>query len=170
MTKSSTFTASGLQARKGLEILALGDYSAYRDICHKVKTSYRPFLREAAGMMADLLTLPSDVVLIPMPSHLGYATDTLDLCKELSSLTGLPVMDILHGDMRESIHNLKSLTGEIPTDISLGFRLTRDVPSGLSPLVVDNVIGTGFTMKAALALIPECIPCTLAVDYRRCTL
>ncbi len=170
MTKSSTFTASGLQVRKGLEILALGDYSAYRDICHKVKTSYRPFLREAAGMMADLLTVPSDGVLIPMPSHLGYATDTLDLCKELSSLTGLPVMDILHGDMRESIHNLKSLTGEIPTDISLGFRLTRDVPSGLSPLVVDNVIGTGFTMKAALALIPECIPCTLAVDYRRCTL
>lgn len=105
-----------------------------------------------------------------MPSHLGYATDTLDLCRELSSLTGLSVMDILHGDMRESIHNLKSLTGEIPTDISLGFRLTRDVPSGLSPLVVDNVIGTGFTMKAALALIPECIPCTLAVDYRRCTL
>lgn len=170
MTKSSTFTASGLQVRKGLEILALGDYSAYRDICHKVKTSYRPFLREAAGMMADLLTVPSDGVLIPMPSHLGYATDTLDLCKELSSLTGLPVMDILHGDMRESIHNLKSLTGEIPTDISLGFRLTRDVPSGLSPLVVDNVIGTGFTMKAALALIPECIPCTLAVDYRRCTM
>ena len=170
MTKSSTFTASGLQVRKGLEILALGNYSAYRDICHKVKTSYRPFLREAAGMMADLLTLPSDGVLIPMPSHLGYATDTLDLCRELSSLTGLPVMDILHGDMRESIHNLKSLTGEIPTNISLGFRLTRDVPSGLSPLVVDNVIGTGFTMKAALALIPECIPCTLAVDYRRCTL
>lgn len=170
MTKSSTFTASGLQVRKGLEILALGEYSAYRDICHKVKTSYRPFLREAAGMMADLLTLTSDGVLIPMPSHLGYATDTLDLCKELSSLTGLPVMDILHGDMRESIHNLKSLTGEILTDISLGFRLTRDVPSGLSPLVVDNVIGTGFTMKAALALIPECIPCTLAVDYRRCTL
>lgn len=170
MTKSSTFTASGLHARKGLEILALGDYSAYRDICHKVKTSYRPFLREAAGMMADLLTLPSDGVLIPMPSHLGYATDTLDLCKELSSLTGLPVMDILHGDMRESIHNLKSLTGEIPTDISLGFRLTREVPSGLRPLVVDNVIGTGFTMKAALALIPGCIPCTLAVDYRRCTL
>ena len=105
-----------------------------------------------------------------MPSHLGYATDTLDLCKELSSMTGLPVMDILHGDMRESIHNLKSLTGKIPTDISLGFRLTRDVPSGLRPLVVDNVIGTGFTTKAALALIPECIPCTLAVDYRRCTL
>ena len=121
-------------------------------------------------MMADLLTLPSDGVLIPMPSHLGYATDTLDLCKELSSLTGLPVMDILYGDMRESVHNLKSVTGEIPTDISLGFHLTRDVPSGLRPLVVDNVIGTGFTMKAALTLIPKCIPCTLAVDYRRCTL
>lgn len=170
MTKSPSFTASGLQARGGLEILALGDYSAYRDICHKVKTSYRPFLREAAGMMADLLTLPSDGVLIPMPSHLGYATDTLDLCKELSSLTGLPVMDILHGDMRESIHNLKSLNGEIPADIRLGLRLTRNVPSGLRPLVVDNVIGTGFTVKSALALIPDGIPCTLAVDYRRCTL
>lgn len=170
MIKSTSFTASGFQARKGLEILALGDYSAYRDICHKVKTSYRPFVREAAGMMAASLSFPSDGILIPMPSHLGYATDTLDLCKELSSMTGLPVMDILHGDIRESVHNLKSVTGEIPADVSLGFRLTRDVPVGLRPLVVDNVIGTGFTMKAALALIPECVPCTLAVDYRRCTL
>lgn len=114
MIKSTSFTASGFQARKGLEILALGDYSAYRDICHKVKTSYRPFVREAAGMMAASLSFPSDGILIPMPSHLGYATDTLDLCKELSSMTGLPVMDILHGDMRESVHKLKSLTGEIP--------------------------------------------------------
>ena len=170
MIKSTSFAASGFQARKGLEILALGDYSAYRDICHKVKTSYRPFIREAAGMMADLLGLPSDGVLIPMPLHLGYATDTLDLCNELSGLTGLPVMDILHGDMRESVHKLKSLTGEIPADFNLGLRLTHDVPVGLRPLVVDNVIGTGFTMKAALALIPECVPCTLAVDYRRCTL
>lgn len=170
MTKSPTFTASGLQARKGLEILALGDYSAYRDVCHKVKTSYRPFVREAAGMMTASLALPSDGILIPMPSHLGYATDTLDLCRELSSLTGLPVLDILQGDMRESVHNLKSVTGEIPADVSLGLRLMRDLPRGFKPLVVDNVIGTGFTMKNALALIPDGIPCTLAVDYRKCTL
>ena len=170
MNKGTSFTASGFQARKGLDILALGDYSAYRDICHKVKTSYHPFVREAAGLMADLLTLPSDGVLIPMPSHLGYATDTLDLCKELSSLTGLPVLDILHGDMRESVHKLKSLTGEIPADFCLGLRLTRDVPAGLRPLVVDNVIGTGFTMKTVLAIIPDAIPCTLAVDSLKCTL
>ena len=170
MNKSTSFIASGLQARMGLEVLALGDYSAYRDICHKVKTSYRPFVREAAGIMASHLSLPSDGVLIPMPSHLGYATDTLALCKELSGLTGLPVMDILHGDMRESVHNLKSVTGEIPAEFSLGLRLTRDVPAGLRPLVVDNVIGTGFTMKSVLALIPDAMPCTLAVDSLKCTL
>ena len=170
MHSGQPFIASGLQARLGLEILALGDYSAFREICHKVKTSYHPFVRKAASMMAALLTLPSDGVLIPMPSHLGYATDTLDLCEELSSMTGLPVMDILRGDMRESLYNLKSLTGEIPADVHLGFRLTRDLPVGLRPLVVDNVIGTGFTMKSALALIPDGVPCTLAVDTRKCTL
>ena len=170
MHSSTSFIASGLQARPSLEIFALGDYSAFRDICHKVKTSYHPFVREAAGMMAASLALPSDGVLIPMPSHLGYATDTLDLCEELSSMTGLPVMDILRGDMRESLYNIKSLTGEITADVHLGFRLTRDLPAGLRPLVVDNVIGTGFTMKSALALIPDGIPCTLAVDTHKCTL
>ena len=170
MHSSPSLTGSVLQAPSGLEILCLGHYSAYRDICHGVKTSFAPVVREAAAMMAASLALPSDGVLIPMPSHLGYATDTLALCKELFELSGLPVMDILHGDMRESIHNLKSLTGEIPSDISLGFRLTRDVPCGLRPLVVDNVIATGFTMKSALALIPDGIPCTLAVDSLKCTL
>ena len=170
MHSSPSLPSSGLQALPGLEILSLGDYSAYRELCHKVKSSYRPFAREAAGMMAASLALPSDGCLIPMPSHLGYATDTLALCEELAALTGLPVLDILCGDVRESVYNLKSITGEIPTDVHLGLRLTRDLPSGLRPLVVDNVIATGFTMNAALALIPNGIPCTLAVDSRKCTL
>ena len=170
MHSSPSLTGSVLQAPSGLEILCLGHYSAYSDICHGVKTSFAPVVREAAGMMAASLALPSDGVLIPMPSHLGYATDTLALCKELFELSGLPVMDILRSDPHESVYNLKSRTGFVPSGLHLGFRLTGDVPSGLRPLVVDNVIATGFTMKSALALIPDGIPCTLAVDSLKCTL
>ena len=170
MHSSPSLTGSVLQAPSGLEILCLGHYSAYRDICHGVKTSFAPVVREAAAMMAASLALPSDGVLIPMPSHQGYATDTLALCLELSALSGLPVMDILRSDPHESVYNLKSRTGFVPSGLHLGFRLTGDVPSGLRPLVVDNVIATGFTMKSALALIPDGIPCTLAVDSLKCTL
>lgn len=170
MHSGPSLVGSVLQAPSGLEILCLGHYSAYREICHGVKTSSAPVVREAAAMMAASLALPSDGVLIPMPSHLGYATDTLALCKELSELSGLPVMDILRSDPHESVYHLKTHTGSLPFGLHLGFRLTGDVPSSLRPLVVDNVIATSFTMKSALALIPDGIPCTLAVDSLKCTL
>ena len=100
-----------------------------------------------------------------MPSHLGYATDTLRLCNEISSLTGLPVMNALMGNERESLYYLKR-NGEIVPDLSFfGFHLVRDIPAGLTPVIVDNVIATGQTMKAALAAVRKAIPCAIAVDY-----
>ena len=54
--------------------------------------------------------------------------------------------------------------------ISLGLCLCGDLPAGVTPLLVDNVIGTGLSMKAALALVPSGVPCTIAVDTRRMSL
>ena len=150
-------------------ILTLGDYSIHRELCRRVKTGDPGPVREAALALATL-DLPSDGVLIPVPSHLGHATDTLLLCCELSSLCGLPVLDALRGERRESLYLLKSAGLPLPPAESLGLRLTQPLPEGLRPILVDNVVGTGLTMKAALAAVPGGIPCTLAVDYSRCTL
>ena len=49
----------------------------------------------------------------------------------------------------------------------MDFRLKSGLPSGLKPILVDNVISTGTTMKAALSAVPDGIPCSIAIDYAR---
>lgn len=151
-------------------ILTLGDYSLYREVANSVKSCDPSVIREAAGMIVSSLTLPHDGVLIPVPSHLGHATDMLLLSREISAMTGLPVLDLLRGPKRISIHLLKKAGMTLPEPGALGLYLCGDMPDGVTPLLVDNVIGTGLTMKAALALLPSGVPCTLAVDTRRMSL
>ena len=148
-------------------ILTLGDYSLQRELCHRVKTSSLPSLREAAGKLAAGLDFPADGVLIPVPSHLGTATDTLLLCNELSRLTGLPVCDALTCSGHDSLYLLKKAGSPLPDITSMDFRLKAELPTGLRPLLVDNVISTGTTMKGALSAVPGGIPCSIAIDYAR---
>lgn len=148
-------------------MLTLGDYSLQRELCHRVKTSSLPSLREAASKLAEGLDFPADGLLIPIPSHLGFATDTLLLCNELSRLTGLPVCDVLSCSGHESLYLLKKAGFPLPDCQSLDFRLKAQLPAGLRPLLVDNVISTGTTMKAALSAVPDGIPCSIAIDYAR---
>ena len=148
-------------------ILTLGDYSLQRELCHRVKTSSLPSLREAASKLAEGICFPADGLLIPVPSHLGIATDTLLLCNELSSLTGLPVCDALISNGHDSLYLLKKAGSPLPPYLSLNFRLKSGLPSGLKPILVDNVISTGTTMKAALSAVPGGIPCSIAIDYAR---
>ena len=148
-------------------MLTLGDYSLQRELCHRVKTSSLPSLREAASKLAEGLDFPADGLLIPVPSHLGFATDTLLLCNELSRLTGLLVCDVLSCSGHESLYLLKKAGSPLPDCQSLDFRLKSELPSGLRPLLVDNVISTGTTMKAALSAVPDGIPCSIAIDYAR---
>ena len=148
-------------------ILTLGDYSLQRELCHRVKTSSLPSLREAASKLAEGICFPAEGLLIPVPSHLGIATDTLLLCNELSSLTGLPVCDALISNGHDSLYLLKKAGSPLPDIPSMDFRLKAELPAGLRPLLVDNVISTGTTMKAALSVVPDGIPCSIAVDYAR---
>lgn len=151
-------------------ILTLGDYSLYRGVVNSVKSCDPSVIREAAGMITSSLSLPHDGVLIPVPSHLGHATDMLLLSREISLMTGLPVLDILRGSERMSIHLLKKSGMSLPEPDALGLYLCGEMPVGMTTLLVDNVIGTGVTMKAALALLPSGVPCTLAVDTMRMSL
>ena len=132
-----------------------------------MKTSSLPSLREAASKLAEGICFPADGLLIPVPSHLGIATDTLLLCNELSSLTGLPVCDALISNGHDSLYLLKKAGSPLPDIPSMDFRLKAELPAGLRPFLVDNVISTGTTMKAALSDVPDGIPCSIAVDYAR---
>lgn len=95
------------------------------------------------------------------------ATDTLLLCNELSSLTGLPVCDALISYGHDSLYLLKKAGSPLSCFPSMDFRLKSGLPSGLKPILVDNVISTGTTMKAALSAVPDGIPCSIAIDYAR---
>ena len=164
MRRSASTEVCNLQVSNGLEILSVGEYSIYRELCHRVKTGELSSIQEAAYLMAERISFLSTRILIPMPSHLGYATDTLRLCNEISILTGLPVVNALMGNERESLYYLKR-NGEVPDLSFFGFHLVRDIPAELTPVIVDNVIATGQTMKAALSVVRQAIPCAIAVDY-----
>ena len=107
-------------------------------------------IKYAAQKMADLI--PPNSVLVPMPSHKGYATDTLLLAKEIQKITKTPIADILKGKSRMSLYSAKKMG--VPIDSNyLGFRKVGDVPSGYNPVLIDNVVDTGLTAKSALEAI-----------------
>ena len=164
MRRSASTEVCNLQVSNGLEILSVGEYSIYRELCHRVKTGELSSIQEAAYLMAERISFLSTRILIPMPSHLGYATDTLRLCNEISILTGLPVVNALMGNERESLFYLKRNGEKVPDLAFFGFHLVRDIPAELTPVIVDNVIATGQTMKAALTAVPTGVPCSIAVD------
>lgn len=93
--------------------------------------------------------VPSDVVLVPMPSRTGWPRATLDLVRCLAREVGCYSSTCLFGDPRPSAYHAKK-RGEVP---ELGFRVEGPVPAG-KIMIVDHVIGTGRTARAALAAFP----------------
>lgn len=89
--------------------------------------------------------VPEGSVLVPVPSRLGYATDTLTLAKRISSLCGAEVKDVLKGKRRMSSHDAKAM-GISLTDEDFGFYLTEEIKGRV--VYVDNVIASGATARA----------------------
>lgn len=119
-------------------------------IAHGIKEGDIGAIKYAAQKMADLI--PPNSVLIPMPSHKGYATDTLLLAKEIQKITKTPIADILKGKSRMSLYSAKKMG--VPIDSTyLGFKKVGDIPSGYNPVLIDNVVDTGLTAKSALETI-----------------
>lgn len=116
-----------------------------RTLCHLFKEGSM----EAIHIMAERMSLlvPSESILIPVPSRYGYATNTLILANEIARISGSPVADILKGVNRESNYIAKKQGHPLHIN-DLGFYKTGD--TSLTPCFVDNVIDTGVTMNAAL--------------------
>ncbi|NQZ06720.1 MAG: hypothetical protein HRT35_06110 [Algicola sp.] len=133
-------------------IISVADYygtKGARELVHRVKNNDVEAIAIMARVMAEIALerLPADSVLIPVPSHTGHATNTLQLAAQIALLTGFPVLDIVRGRMRNSWYTLKQngVTASRITDAFFGFYLV-DVIKHKTPVIVDNVFDTGQTI------------------------
>lgn len=114
-----------------------------KDLAHKIKDNDAAAIRQAAELLSK--HVHKSFCLVPIPSHLGMATNTLELCRNISEITGCSVCDALQGEARESLYQAK-LEGR---DIDVSFFKVSDTPACRKVLLVDNVIHTAKTVKAA---------------------
>ena len=129
-------------------------------LAKKIKDGDGIAIRRAAEKMSPLVK--KDDILVPVPSHNGRAEYTLTLSRQIAALTGAVVKDVLAGEKRESSYLLKK-KGIMLQVGDLGFRLIGDKPEG-HVLVVDNVIASGNTAKAAVDVISDATVLALAED------
>lgn len=144
------FTSAGLYYCDGL-----------RSLAHSMKENDRESIKKAARIIAPFI--PKDICLIPAPGRNGYADHTLVLAEEIVRLTGVAYRDILKGKPRMSQYQAKQ-NGNSLTEKELGFYAISKVPEGLNPIVLDNVIGSGLTGKAAVHALGKGSVFALAMD------
>jgi hypothetical protein len=131
-----------------------------RALHHALKAGSDSAARRMARDMAQ--HVPADAVLIPMPSRKGYGGAGLLLAQHLAEVTGRPVVDALRGASRPSLYAVKKRGGD-PSSIDLGLYLAAPLPPG-TPVIVDNIVGTGHTARSALRAVPGAVVLVHAVD------
>ena len=105
-------------------------------------------INEAADLMAPMV--PDNAVLVPAPSHEGYATDMLLLANAIGVRTNSEVADVLKSAPRDSQYDHKINTGKPFTAEELGIHMEGELPEGKFPVVIDNVVNTGNTAEACV--------------------
>lgn len=135
-------------------VLSIGQYEQYRLLCHGVKDRHEDSIREAAVMLAAIT--PSNSVLIPIPSHQGFATYMLDIALKIASINGCRVCNCLASAERMKLYDAK-MAG---ANLNIDFHLTSN-PSG-NLYLIDNCIDTGRTYAAARRLLGDIPMITIA--------
>ena len=141
--------------------IAVDGYRGKLDhLAHEVKGGSDDAVRRAARLMAPLV--PTYSVLVPAPSHEGYATDMLALAHAISEETGAPVADVLKGDARERQYDVKRATGKPMAADAMGIRMEGVLPQGYMPVVIDNVVHSGNTAEACVRALGRGVVLSLA--------
>jgi adenine/guanine phosphoribosyltransferase-like PRPP-binding protein len=109
--------------------------------------------------------VPDDAVLVPMPSHHGFATQTYKLALAISQHTGTPVADVIRGKLRHTLYETKK-NGAKPHFHDLQMYLTSSIPSGRYVVVIDNCIDTGASAMAAASLFKKCTVLAYAMTHK----
>lgn len=165
MQHSPDFTDNSIHyENEGIIFLAAGHYyeGNNKPIAKLLKVADKRAIDYATHKMAPLLTRGKPWVLVPVPGHHGYAEEITKLCRSISMATGLPVCDVLRGNDRESNYLAKKNGRPLP-EAQLGFTQIKPLPKGCSPVVVDNVVDTGVSAKAAIHAMGKGIVLTFAM-------
>ena len=143
--------------------VAAGGYRGeMQSLAHRLKDENDT---EAVNLAAEkIVPVLPDVyaALVPAPGHEGYATHTLRLANKISELTGLPVVDALRGEPRESQYDHKKATGKPLNAEELRIFKVADIPHPYMPIVIDNVVHTGNTAEACVKALGGGIVVSLA--------
>ena len=133
-----------------------------REMCHAAKEGDLEAIMRMAREMSRYVS-PGDT-LVPIPSHTGRATMTLELAKQIAWNSGARVEDVLIGSSRKSLYELKREGVQVPEGF-FGLRLVRPVEGRI--WLVDNVVATGSTAREALKLLPGARVLSYAMDSGR---
>lgn len=118
-------------------------------LCHKLKENDPQAIAYCARQLVKML--PENAVVIPIPGHHGFALQMLYLAKAINEQSGgiIPVANVLKGNSRMSNYQAKKEGSLLPAE-ELGFRQVAPLPKGKVPYLLDNVVDTGTTAKAAI--------------------
>lgn len=136
-----------------------------RRLVHRVKAGNTDAVRLMAEAMAE--KVPSGSVIVPMPSHNGYPSYSLLLAFEICRLSGAVTWAALCGTPRVSQYETKKAGGLLHGD-DFGFALCGDA-TPVAPgkvVIIDDVIGTGETVRAALKVLPQADIVAYSMDIR----
>ena len=140
---------------------SVAPYPKVRQLAHGLKDGDYASICKAAEMMADgirEMAAGRNCVLVPIPNHRGRAVYTKTLANEISRRTGIPTWDILSCRPHMPLHFAKKNDLK-PEGIYLKLNLYRQVPEQFTPIVIDNVLDTGYTAGAAIKAV--CHPNTM---------
>ena len=132
----------------GITFLSTGRYydGINQWVAHKLKEGDHDAMDYAARQIAKLL--PQNAVLVPILGHHGKAEQTMQLARAISSYTHLPIVDALRGIERDSQYDAKK-RGQTLSGENMGFYRQKSLSTNRIPYIVDNVVDTGNTAKAA---------------------
>ena len=118
-------------------------------LCHKLKENDPRAITYCARQLVKML--PENAVVVPIPGHHGFALKTLYLARAINEQSGgiIPVANVLKGNSRMSNYQAKKEGSLLPAE-ELGFRQVAPLPKGKVPYLLDNVVDTGTTAKAAI--------------------
>lgn len=137
------------------EFTSVAPYPKVRQLAHGLKDGKQESILQAADMMASNIkemAAGKQCVLVPVPNHHGRAEYTKTLAEELTQRTGIPTWDIVTVRPHMPLHYAKQNDLK-PEGIYLKLNLSKEVPQQYTPIIVDNVLDTGYTAGAVAKAI-----------------
>ena len=119
-----------------------------RNIAKAMKVYDMAAIERAASEMVAMYSLPSDALLVPVPSHLGYPTYTLELAERIAKATNSEIANVLRGAVRDMLYDRKRQRKQV-SEHFLGLYSIEELPIDRPVFIIDNVLDTGLTARAA---------------------